>query len=91
MEDEATLSDYDVQNGTTLHLVLRLNGGTMQIFVKTLTGKTIVLDDETIENIKSKIRDKERQKILNNQLKKTQKLCKKNNMYPIKRYKYNKW
>ena len=34
----------------------------MQIFVKTLTGKTITLDVEpsdTIENIKSKITDKE--------------------------------
>ena len=35
---------------------------TMQIFVKTLTGKTITLDVEpsdSIENIKSKIQDKE--------------------------------
>jgi ubiquitin len=34
----------------------------MQIFVKTLTGKTITLDVEpsdTIENIKSKIQDRE--------------------------------
>merc|ERR1711916_178940 len=44
-----------------LHLVLRLRGG-MQIFVKTLTGKTITLDVEpsdTIENVKQKIQDKE--------------------------------
>ena len=35
---------------------------TMQIFVKTLTGKTITLDVEasdTIENVKTKIQDKE--------------------------------
>jgi ubiquitin len=40
---------------------LRLRGG-MQIFVKTLTGKTITLDVEpsdTIENVKQKIQDKE--------------------------------
>merc|ERR1712107_811986 len=40
---------------STLHLVLRLRGG-MQIFVKTLTGKTITLEDEpsdSIENVKA--------------------------------------
>ncbi|CAF1247514.1 unnamed protein product [Rotaria sordida] len=34
----------------------------MQIFVKTLTGKTIILEDEpsnTIENVKAKTQDKE--------------------------------
>ena len=38
--------------------MLRLRGG-MQIFVKTLTGKTITLDVEpsdTIENVKQKVR-----------------------------------
>lgn len=66
LEDDPSLSDYNIQTGCNLLLVLRLRPGSggcyYQIFIKTLTGKTFTLEvkpSDTIKIVKDKIQDKE--------------------------------
>ncbi|GJR74761.1 polyubiquitin [Tanacetum coccineum] len=61
LNDSRTLADYHIQIGYTLLLELRL-GGWMQIFIKTPDEKTMSLEverSETIKSVKTKIQDKE--------------------------------
>jgi len=97
LDDRKTIGDYDIEQESTIHLVLRLRGGRtcsarrsgtdalrwggtqtgvqerlfslrggegagQQIFIKTLSGKTVTVDVEegdTIADVKAKIQDKE--------------------------------
>jgi ubiquitin C len=70
LNNNNTLESYNINNYDTIHVcgylrggsIQNLIGGTMQIFIKTLTGKTITLDvdsSDSIENVKQKIQDKE--------------------------------
>ena len=62
LEDGKTLSDYHVQGNNTLQMAFSIINEGMQIFVRTLHGKTFSLDvqaSDTIEAIKGKIQEKE--------------------------------
>ncbi|KAL0226927.1 hypothetical protein P9112_014251 [Eukaryota sp. TZLM1-RC] len=60
LEDCHTLQHYNIHNESTLHLLLQLEGA-MQIFVKSIPGKTFTLEvkgSDTVESVKSKTHDK---------------------------------
>eukprot|EP00731_Ephydatia_muelleri_P002731 Em0001g2731a len=63
LQDDHTLNDYNIQNLSILHLVLRLSGPS-KIYVTIPTGKTITLEIGcfgcvTVNKLKAKIQDKE--------------------------------
>jgi ubiquitin len=60
LDDGRTVADYNIQKGANVFMVLRLRGG-MQIFVKTLTGKTLTIEVEptdTIQVLKQRLQDR---------------------------------
>eukprot|EP00928_Gymnodinium_smaydae_P030946 TRINITY_DN22869_c0_g1_i1.p1 TRINITY_DN22869_c0_g1~~TRINITY_DN22869_c0_g1_i1.p1 ORF type:complete len:944 (+),score=202.04 TRINITY_DN22869_c0_g1_i1:27-2834(+) len=62
LQDNCMLSEYNIQNESTLYLVPKPNKGMMRIVVKTLAGKIIDLDVEaadTVESVKQKIQNQE--------------------------------
>jgi len=57
LKEDSTLADYNIQQGSTLELRFG-----MQVFVKTLTGKTVIIEVKpltTIDEAKFLIQDKE--------------------------------
>ena len=61
LEDGKTILDCGIQNESTIHIILRLRGGTIEICVETFSGEIITQNTDlilTVENLKSKIQDK---------------------------------
>jgi ubiquitin C len=63
LAEKLTLGEYNIQDDATVHLVMQLRSLEEEIFIKTLTGKTVTLDfdpSDTILGLKTKFYEKER-------------------------------
>jgi len=61
LDNKRTLSNFNLQKKSIPHSVPYI-GGDMQIFIKTLTGRTITLNvtsSDTIDSVKGKIQDRD--------------------------------
>ena len=51
LHDERTLSDYDIQDESTLHFRMNWLGSCMQVFVKDCNGRVITLEAKPIDTV----------------------------------------
>lgn len=61
LDDNRILADFIIRKDSKLNPILSIKGG-VQMFIKTLTGKTIILEverAESVDNIKAKIQEQE--------------------------------